>query len=106
MNINTKKSFVIFTSALTVGLFLLNLTSRDIFTRIDLTDNKMYSLSKSSKSIVSKLDDRLILKVYFSENLPNELGNTRRFLQDILEEYRAESDEINFSSMILNQMKI
>jgi ABC-type uncharacterized transport system involved in gliding motility auxiliary subunit len=36
------------------------------------------------------------MKVYFSENLPNELGNTRRYLQDILEEYRAASDEINF----------
>lgn len=96
MNTNTKRSFIIFTSALSLGLVLLNLTSRDIFTRIDLTDNKMYSLSKSSKSIVSKLDDRLTLKVYFSENLPNELGNTRRFLQDILEEFRAESDEINF----------
>tara|TARA_B110000495_G_scaffold46324_1_gene38430 strand:- start:4806 stop:6188 length:1383 start_codon:yes stop_codon:yes gene_type:complete len=56
----------------------------------------MYSLSSSSKNIVSKLDDRLTMKVYFSENLPNELGNTRRYLQDILEEYRAASDEINF----------
>ena len=92
MIIKNKKSFIIFTSVLAVALILLNLTSRDIFTRIDLTDNKMYSLSASSKSIVSKLDDRLTIKIYFSENLPNELGNTRRFLQDILEEYRAESD--------------
>ncbi len=96
MIIKNKKSFIIFTTVLAFALILLNLTSRDIFTRIDLTDNKMYSLSASSKSIVSKLDDRLTIKIYFSENLPNELGNTRRFLQDILEEYRAESDEINF----------
>jgi ABC-type uncharacterized transport system involved in gliding motility auxiliary subunit len=96
MNIKNKNSFIIFSLALLVGLVLLNLTSRDIFTRIDLTDNKMYSLSSSSKNIVSKLDDRLTMKVYFSENLPNELGNTRRYLQDILEEYRAASDEINF----------
>jgi len=96
MNIKNKNSFIIFSLVLLVGLVLLNLTSRDIFTRIDLTDNKMYSLSSSSKNIVSKLDDRLTMKVYFSENLPNELGNTRRYLQDILEEYRAASDEINF----------
>ena len=96
MIIKNKKSFIIFTAVFAIALVLLNLTSRDIFTRIDLTDNKMYSLSASSKSIVSKLDDRLTIKIYFSENLPNELGNTRRFLQDILEEYRAESDEINF----------
>ena len=95
-NIKNKNSFIIFSLVLLVGLVLLNLTSRDIFTRIDLTDNKMYSLSSSSKNIVSKLDDRLTMKVYFSENLPNELGNTRRYLQDILEEYRAASDEINF----------
>ena len=96
MNIKNKNSFIIFSIVLLVGLVLLNLTSRDIFTRIDLTDYKMYSLSSSSKNIVSKLDDRLTMKVYFSENLPNELGNTRRYLQDILEEYRAASDEINF----------
>jgi len=96
MNIKNKNSFIIFSSALLIGLILLNLTSRDIFKRFDLTDNKMYSLSNSSKKIVSELDDRLIMKVYFSENLPNELGNTRRYLQDILEVYRAASDEINF----------
>ena len=36
------------------------------------------------------------MKVYFSDNLPNELGNTRRFLQDILEEYGAWSDDVRF----------
>lgn len=86
-----KNSFLITTGGLIVGLFLLNIISRDIFHRFDLTDTKMYSLSSSSKSIVSKVDDLLTMKVYFSENLPNELGNTRRFLQDILEEFGAHS---------------
>ena len=36
------------------------------------------------------------MKVYFSDNLPNELGNTRRFLQAILEEYGAWSDDVRF----------
>ena len=89
MLIKNKNSFFIFLAALLVGLVLLNLTSRDIFYRFDLTDNKMFSLSSSSRSIVEKIDDRLTIKVYFSDNLPNELGNTRRYLQDILEEYRA-----------------
>ena len=91
-----KNSFITFSSGLIVGLILLNLVARDIFKRFDLTDNSMYSLSSSSKKIVSNLDDLLTMKVYFSDNLPNELGNTRRFLQDILEEYGAYSDEIRF----------
>ena len=101
MLIKNKNSFFIFLAALLVGLVLLNLTSRDIFYRFDLTDNKMFSLSSSSRSIVEKIDDRLTIKVYFSDNLPNELGNTRRYLQDILEEYRAVSKEINFLTRIL-----
>ena len=91
-----KNSFLIFSLGVVIGLILLNLVARDIFKRFDLTDNSMYSLSSSSKKIVSNLDDLLTMKVYFSDNLPNELGNTRRFLQDILEEYGAYSDEIRF----------
>jgi len=96
MLIKNKNSFFIFLGCLVVGLILLNITSRDIFKRWDLTDNKMFSLSNSSKNIVTKLDDLLTIKVYFSDDLPNELGNTRRYLQDILEEYRAVSKDINF----------
>ncbi|MBI89580.1 MAG: hypothetical protein CMG60_05775 [Candidatus Marinimicrobia bacterium] len=96
MLIKNKNSFIIFVVALVTGLILLNLTSRDIFHRFDLTDNKKFSLSNSSESIVSKLDDLLTIKVYFSDDLPNELGNTRRYLQDILEEYRALSKNVKF----------
>tara|TARA_Y100001970_G_C14200723_1_gene840959 strand:- start:440 stop:1945 length:1506 start_codon:yes stop_codon:yes gene_type:complete len=87
-----KNSFLLYTGGLIFGLILLNLIARDKFHRFDLTDNQMYSLSLSSKSIVSKVDDLLTMKVYFSDNLPNELGNTRRFLQDILEEFSAYSE--------------
>ena len=71
MLIKNKNSFIIFFASLLVGLVLLNLTARDIFHRFDLTDNKMFSLSNSSQSIVEKIDDRLTIKVYFSDNLPN-----------------------------------
>ena len=87
-----KNTFITYSTVLVISLILFNLISRNIFQRFDLTDNKMYSLSSSSKSIVSKVDDLLTMKVYFSDNLPNELGNTRRFLQDILEEYSAISN--------------
>ena len=53
----------------------------------------MYSLSSSSKNVVEKIEDLLTMKVYFSEDLPNELGNTKRYLQDLLEEYAARSND-------------
>ena len=49
----------------------------------------MYTLSESSRTVVDKIDDLMTMQVYFSENLPGQYGNNRRFLQDILEEYAA-----------------
>ena len=86
-----KKEFITYICIIGVILVILNIVSRNIFFRWDLTDNKMYSLSESSKSVVGKIDDRLNMKVYFSDNLPGEYGNNRRYLQDILEEYAAYS---------------
>ena len=92
MQINSKKNFIIYSVVLFAALAVFNMISRNKFFRWDLTDNKMYSLSESSKSVVDKIDDLMTLKVYFSNNLPGEYGNNRRYLQDILEEYAAFSD--------------
>jgi len=86
-----KKTFITYLSIIVAILIIFNIISRNVFKRWDLTDNKMYSLSASSKSVVKKIDDRLTMKVYFSDNLPGEYGNNRRYLQDILEEYAAYS---------------
>ena len=92
MNMHSKKSFITYIITIAAILIIVNIVSRNLFFRLDLTDNKMYSLSESSKTVVSKIDDRLTMKVYFSDNLPGEYGNNRRYLQDILEEYAAYSN--------------
>ena len=91
-NIDFKKSVLIPGVILFFILFLLNGISRNKFFRLDLTDNNMYSLSTSSESVVEQVDDLLTMKVYFSDDLPGEYANNRRYLQDILEEYAAFSD--------------
>ena len=88
---NNKKKNFIYVGTVFIILILLNIISKNIFKRWDFTDNQIYSLSDSSQSIVSKIEDRLILKIYFSDDLPGEYGNNRRYLQDILEEYAAYS---------------
>ena len=61
------------------------------FFRVDLTKENVYSLSNSSKTVIKKLDDRMIAKVFYSDNLPGQYANSRRYLQDLLEEYQAYS---------------
>ena len=53
-----KKTFITYIAIVSAILIILNIVSRNIFFRWDLTENKMYSLSDSSKSIVKKIDDR------------------------------------------------
>ena len=87
MNTHNKKSFITYIAIIAAILVILNIVSRNWFFRLDLTENKLYSLSESSKSVVSKIDDRLTMKGYFSDNLPGEYGNNRRYLQDIFEKF-------------------
>ena len=91
-NIDLKKSVLVPGLLLFTILFLLNGISRNWFFRWDLTDNNMYSLSSSSEAVVEQVEDLLTMKVYFSDDLPGEYANNRRYLQDILEEYEAMSD--------------
>ncbi len=91
-NFDFKKSVLVPGLLLFTMLFLFNAISNNYFFRLDLTDNKMYSLSASSKSVVKQVDDLLAMKVYFSDDLPGEYANNRRYLQDLLEEFEAISD--------------
>ncbi|MEA1881523.1 MAG: GldG family protein [Candidatus Marinimicrobia bacterium] len=91
-HLDLKKSVFIPGIILFTILFLLNGISKNWFFRWDLTNNDMYSLSTSSESVLKQVDDLLTMKVYFSDDLPGEYANNRRYLQDILEEYEALSD--------------
>lgn len=72
-------------------IIFLNLVSVSMFTRIDFTKGKIYALAKSSKTAVRNLEDRLVIKAYFSKNLPGEYADTRRLVQDKLADYQAYS---------------
>jgi gliding-associated putative ABC transporter substrate-binding component GldG len=72
-------------------VIILNLVSLNIFRRLDLTEGHLFSLSKASKETVRNLDDKLVVKAYFSEDLPSPYNNQSRYLRDQLDEYKAYS---------------
>jgi len=73
-------------------LVLINLLSINFFTRVDLTEGRIYSLSPASKATVRSLPDRLTVKCYFTKDLPPPYSSTSQYLRDQLEEYRAQSN--------------
>ena len=92
MNVNDKKSFYLYTLIVFSIILLVNVISYNRPVRIDLTDNQIFTLSNSTESVLSKINDNLIISIYFSDDLPSVLSNNSRFIQDILEEYQAHSN--------------
>jgi ABC-type uncharacterized transport system involved in gliding motility auxiliary subunit len=84
-------SSAVFVLLILAILLVINLISVYLFTRLDLTEGKVFSLSKTSKDIARNLDDKVIVKMYFSEDLPPPYNTNARYLKDKLEEYRAYS---------------
>jgi ABC-2 type transport system permease protein len=66
---------------------LINVAGTTLFFRVDLTDNRIYSISEVSKKVVSTLSEPLTINVFFTRNLPAPHNNTERYLHDLLEEY-------------------
>jgi gliding-associated putative ABC transporter substrate-binding component GldG len=83
---------VIFNIAVILGiLIVVNLISINVFARLDLSRGKIYSLSRSSKETVRELPDRLLIKAFFTQNLPAQLADAHRYTRDMLAEYQAYS---------------
>lgn len=88
-----KKSDLSISVLLVLGIILVvNFFSYKIFTRMDLTQNKNFSISKVSKTTVKELGDVVNIKVYFSDNLPSQVLGLRQEVKDMLGEYAAFSN--------------
>jgi gliding-associated putative ABC transporter substrate-binding component GldG len=75
-----------------VLLIMINILGNKYHFKIDLTQNKIYSLSKASINLVKKINDNLIVKCFFSSNLPENYEINRKYLKDLLEEYNSYSN--------------
>ncbi len=79
---------------LAVALVAANAVGLDIWmapirrVRIDLTQDGSYSLSDSTRKILNGLDERLLIRGYFSEKSHPKLEPLVPQLRDLLEEYR------------------
>ncbi len=66
----------------------------DIQLKLDLSKGRAYTLSRSSKKIISKLDDIVLIKFFASSNLPPQLSPVKREVYDLLKEYANSSKNI------------
>jgi len=88
----TKEMDILINLAIFIGVVIfINLISINLFLRLDFSKGKVYSLSASSKSAVRRLEDKMVVKAYFTEQLPPQFASLRRYTRDLLEEYKNAS---------------
>lgn len=71
----------------TVIVVIVNVLSENYKFRLDLTENKEYTLSTATRSILKNLDKPVTITAYFSKDLPPNIGNISGNLKDMLIEY-------------------
>ena len=77
--------------AVVVSLIGLNIIGARLFGRADLTEDRIYKLSKVSVETVRNLPDRLNVKAFLSSDLQPPLNTTAQYVRDLLDEYAAAS---------------
>jgi len=82
------------TTALIIGiLILLNLLASQYHARLDLTEDRQYTLSEATKNVLRNLEEPVTVKAYFSKELPPNIAKTRDDFQNLLVEYANRSDD-------------
>ncbi len=84
-------TFVIIVAAIVVVINVILALPSTPSMRVDLTEDKLYTLSDASKAMVGGLEEPLEIKFFVSENLQYPDHNLEQRVRDLLDEYRVHS---------------
>ena len=77
-------------------LVLVNIIGSFVFYRLDLTSEKRYTLSPSTKKMLTELDDVVYFKVYLEGDFPAGFQRLRNETREMLNQFHAYSNNIQF----------
>jgi ABC-2 type transport system permease protein len=88
---NTRlKSWIQFT--VTVAAVILIVAATNLFRlRLDLTEDRRYTLSETTRRVLDGLENDIYIQVYLDGEMPIPLKRLKRSVQEMLEEFRIES---------------
>ncbi|HEY1056460.1 MAG TPA: gliding motility-associated ABC transporter substrate-binding protein GldG [Emticicia sp.] len=76
--------------AIVGGIVLLNVLASFVFFRLDLTEEKRYSISDATKNLLENLDKEIMIKVYLDgDELPGGFERLKRAVNETLEEFKV-----------------
>ena len=90
-----KKQNILQAILILVLIIVFNLLSSMVFFRLDLTKEKRFSITDTSKKILDDLEDKIIIDVYLEgDDLPVELLRYRKTVKEFLDNFKSYSNKI------------
>ena len=77
-------------------LILINLISTLLYFRIDLTEDKKYSISSTSKNIINEIDDVMYIKIYLEGDFPSGFKRLQNSTIDLLNQLKKHNQLIKY----------
>lgn len=79
-----------------IGIIIINYISSKVYKRFDLTEDKRYTLSKTTENIITNVDEIIIVKVYLEGDFPAEFKRLQIETKLHLEELKNRNKNIQF----------
>ncbi|MEI0799236.1 Gldg family protein [Brachyspira intermedia] len=99
-----KKDRIITFSLIVVIIILINAIANQFTPMIDLTKDKVYSLSKESKNLVKNLKEPMSVKFFVTPNLPPPFSTYEKYIKDLFEGYKTAGGK-NISFEVIDASK-
>lgn len=93
---NIIRNEVISLAIIVAAIIAANLLGSVLYMRIDLTTEKRYTLSDTSKEILKNIDDYVFFRVYLEGDFPADFKKLRKETKEMLDEFRAYSRFIDY----------
>jgi ABC-2 type transport system permease protein len=93
---NIKRNEITSLIIILIIIVLVNIIGSFVYTRFDLTSEKRYTLSDTSKEILKGLDDYVYFRVYLEGDFPAGFKKLRKETKEMLDEFRAYSKFIDY----------
>ena len=102
-SIRKKKDIAMLLAVLAI-IVLINFVGSFLFKRFDLTSEKRYTLSESSKKLLKSLDDVVYIKVYLQGDFNPNFTRLKNETKELLDEFRAYSNS-NLEYELINPLE-
>lgn len=99
-----KKDRIITFSLIVIIIILINAVVNQFTPALDLTKDKVYSLSKESKNLVKNLKEPMSVKFFVTPNLPPPFSTYEKYIKDLFEGYKAAGGK-NISFEVIDASK-